>query len=570
MKELFKRCKGFGIPPYMVEFIKVYKDYKFEVFIVFLTSAIPSFIYNYSILLVKDIFDNRNLSTLILYIILTAILMVTEGFVPYLVSTHNLSVKIVSNTRKRLFDKLMKLDTNFYVSRNSGNIITIMESCETLGSFHKVIFDNLSRLFTIVSIVYLIMTINILVGIYVALFIVCFSIGYIRYSKYIKSDKEFDNISRMKSERNIILDDCIRGNTILSSFDLKDYFKNKNTEIHNGLERSLIRHNQRWISFGAFIDVIMTLFGLVFILYTCFINPNTSSNDYVVFIYIEKLYNPLFWLIDTMMTFRNNYIVPAKNYFEIIDYDSEIKDGDIEIGAIDTIEFKNVSFGYSNDTTILRNINFIIHKGDRIGICGPTGSGKSTLINLISGFYNASDGEILVNGVNINNIKRSSLSKHLGLVNQDTFLFTDTVIENIRYGDMNATHNEIIEASKKANCHEFVMKLKGRYSTKLGANGIRISGGQKQKITLARTFLHDPDVFLLDEATSSLDRESEIAIQNTIDNEINNKTVIAIAHKLSTIKDFDMILVIKDGKIVERGTHDELLALNGVYTSLNK
>ncbi len=257
---------------------------------------------------------------------------------------------------------------------------------------------------------------------------------------------------------------------------------------------------------------------------------------------------------------------------ESTDAESPIKESSNPI-SIDRLEkgisFKGVSFSYSEGKEILSDINLDIEKGKTIAIVGESGAGKSTLVDLIPRFYDVSSGSITVDGNDIREIKIKDLRNLLGNVNQDPILFNDTIFNNIAFGVENATKEEVIAAAKIANAHDFIMEKEEGYNTNIGDRGIKLSGGQRQRISIARAILKNPPILILDEATASLDTESERAVQEALERLMSSRTTIAIAHRLSTIKNADEIVVMNEGKIVERGRHDELLALGGYYRKLH-
>ena len=232
------------------------------------------------------------------------------------------------------------------------------------------------------------------------------------------------------------------------------------------------------------------------------------------------------------------------------------------------VNLENVEFSYNNDKKILKNINLTAHKGQTIAIVGPTGSGKTTIINLLNKFYTIDSGKISIDGKNIDDITMESLRKSVSVVLQDTYLFSVSIRENLRYGNLNATDEEIEKAAKLANAHNFIMQLEDGYETVLSDNGSNLSQGQRQLLAIARAILSNSSILILDEATSSIDTRTEVAIQEAMVNLMKGKTTFIIAHRLSTIRSADKILALKDGEIIERGTHDELLKLNGFYANL--
>ncbi len=258
--------------------------------------------------------------------------------------------------------------------------------------------------------------------------------------------------------------------------------------------------------------------------------------------------------------------------FEILDVVPEIADAPDCIKFEEfrsDITFENVDFSYKdNDEKILKNINLVAKKGETVALVGNSGGGKSTLVNLIPRFFDVDAGMITIDGINVKNYKIKSLRKKIGIVPQETFLFGGTVLENIRYGNQKASVEEVIEAAKKANAHEFIEKLEQRYETEIGERGVKLSGGQKQRISIARAILENPQILILDEATSALDNESEQLVQDALEKLMKGKTTFVIAHRLSTIINSDKIVVIQQGEIKEVGTHEELLDKDGIYKSL--
>ncbi|MBS0655073.1 MAG: ATP-binding cassette domain-containing protein, partial [Verrucomicrobia bacterium] len=259
-------------------------------------------------------------------------------------------------------------------------------------------------------------------------------------------------------------------------------------------------------------------------------------------------------------------------FMDVLEIEPDIKDRATatELNSVrGRIEFKNVSFTYREGYEhVLKNISLNIKAGEYVALVGPSGAGKTTLCSLIPRFYEVTDGEIAVDDKNIKNMTLESLRRHIGLVQQDVYLFAGTVLENIGYGNLEATEDEIIMAAKKANAHDFISRLPHGYATDIGQRGVKLSGGQKQRLSIARAFLKNPPIIIFDEATSSLDNESEKAVQDALEKLTENRTTIVIAHRLSTIRNAKRIIVLTDNGIEEEGSHKELIDLKGVYANL--
>ena len=293
--------------------------------------------------------------------------------------------------------------------------------------------------------------------------------------------------------------------------------------------------------------------------------------DYSTFIVSVNIFiNPVTQLIGFMEQYQNG-VSGFSRFLEIMNEEPEKENENAKPieNVKGEIEFKNVTFTYgTEDGEVLRNISFKVKEGEKFALVGHSGGGKTTICHLIPNFYKVNDGEVLLDGVNVNDITFDSLRDNIGIVQQDVFLFSGTIRDNIMYGKLNATEEEMIEAAKRANIHEFVKTLEKGYDTEIGERGVRLSGGQKQRISIARVFLKNPKVLILDEATSALDNTTEILIQNALDELCKGRTTIVVAHRLSTIRSADTIAVIDGGKVTKKGTHEELLKEEGTYKDL--
>ena len=297
-----------------------------------------------------------------------------------------------------------------------------------------------------------------------------------------------------------------------------------------------------------------------------------STSDLIAYIlFINVFLNPIDRLVNFTEAFQRG-MSGFERFLEILRTEPEITDKDNAIDLTDVegeIKFNNVSFSYNDKTEVLKDINLTIYKGQTIALVGPSGSGKTTFCSLIPRFYEVNDGSITIDGIDIRDVTLESLRRNIGMVQQDVYMFSGTVEENILYGKPDAAKEEVINAAKLANAHDFIMELENGYNTFVGERGAKLSGGQKQRISIARAFLKNPPILILDEATSALDNESERLVQESLKILAKGRTTLIIAHRLSTIKNADNIVVLTANGIEEQGTHKELLEKGGVYASLH-
>jgi len=374
------------------------------------------------------------------------------------------------------------------------------------------------------------------------------------------------------SDLNSITEEALSGIRTVQSFANEELELNKFCKLNEQyFENQKVIHRLGSVLNSGMNSFIITLIPIITIISMFFvINGMISTGDLITYLlYVDILIGPLFTFIGLIQNYQES-IAGYRRFFDLLTVEPEISDSkdSIKLDNIKgSVEFRNVSFYYSKEKkNIFNNLNLKIESGEYIALVGASGVGKSTLCNLIPRFYDVLDGEILVDNINIKNIILKNLRENIGFVQQDTFLFSGTVMENIRYGKPKSSDEEIFEAAKSAYAHDFIMGFTDGYHTQIGQRGLKLSGGQRQRIAIARVFLKDPPILVFDEATSSLDSESERYIQKSLEKLTRDRTTIVIAHRLSTIKNAKRILVLTNEGIVEEGTHEELLDNNGVYT----
>ncbi|HGZ6092469.1 TPA: SAV1866 family putative multidrug efflux ABC transporter [Staphylococcus aureus] len=484
------------------------------------------------------------------------------------------SNKILYDIRKKLYNHLQALSARFYANNQVGQVISrVINDVEQTKDF---ILTGLMNIWLDCITIIIALSIMFFLDVKLtlaALFIFPFYIltVYVFFGRLRKLTRER---SQALAEVQGFLHERVQGISVVKSFAIEDNeaknFDKKNT---NFLTRAL-KHT-RWNAYSfAAINTVTDIGPIIVIGVGAYlaISGSITVGTLAAFVgYLELLFGPLRRLVASFTTLTRSF-ASMDRVFQLIDEDYDIKNGvgaqpiEIKQGRID---IDHVSFQYNdNEAPILKDINLSIEKGETVAFVGMSGGGKSTLINLIPRFYDVTSGQILIDGHNIKDFLTGSLRNQIGLVQQDNILFSDTVKENILLGRPTATDEEVVEAAKMANAHDFIMNLPQGYDTEVGERGVKLSGGQKQRLSIARIFLNNPPILILDEATSALDLESESIIQEALDVLSKDRTTLIVAHRLSTITHADKIVVIENGHIVETGTHRELIAKQGAYEHL--
>ncbi|EOR28168.1 ABC transporter [Clostridium sartagoforme AAU1] len=556
-------------------YLKNYKyKYIFALLLVLFTCAINMVNPFISGKIVDKVLGENETNLLLPLITVMISIVVFKGIIAYIYQMilEKISQDILFKIRKDLYDKLMELDINFYSKVKTGDLMARMTGdTDAIRHFVAwVVYNIISSIttfcFAIISMMYVNATLTIF------MLLISPLIGLLTYKMSKEISPTFHNIREAYSKLNSIVQENISGNRVVRAFGREKFEIDKfNVENKNYKERNLdtIKVTRKYIPKLEFLSnslsVVMILVGGILVA-----TNKITFGELIIF-------NSLLWALNNPMRMcgylindTQRFIASSEKIIELLKTESSIKNNEETINLNKfkgNIRFENVSLDIDG-RRVINNVSFEANAGQTIGLVGHTGSGKSLIINLLSRFYDATEGEIYIDGINIKDIDLDTLRGNIATAMQDIFLFSDTVKDNIAFSNPKASFSEIKKISKKAQAHNFIKNLEDGYETIIGERGVGLSGGQRQRVSLARAMMKDASIFVLDDVTSAVDMETEKKIQYELKNMEEKKTTFIIAHRISSLKQADLILVLDNGEIVERGTHDELIREHGYYSNI--
>lgn len=561
------------------EFVQYYKPYK-KLFILDMICAFSASMCNllYPIMtrnIMDDIIPNKKIDLLFIFAAILIVIFIAKAGFNYFMQYwgHVVGVRMQADMRSVVFRHLQKLPNKYFDENKSG--VTMSRIVNDLMDITELAHHGPEDLF--ISLVTILGSFVILMGIDIPLTLIIFAVlPFAVWFVARKKDKMGNAFMKARvkvGEVNATLENSIAGMKVTKSFCTEDEELEKFDKINNifkdAREESYKAMAEYFSGMNFFMDLLEWIAMILGGYYT-YVGIITIGDFAAYILYVKMFIEPMKKLVNFTEQYQNG-MTGFKRFKEIMDEEiqEEAKNPKELKNVKGNIEIENASFTYEDENEVISDLSLSIEAGKTIALVGPSGGGKTTLCSLIPRFYELDSGDIKIDGNSIKDVSLRSLRKNIGVVQQDVFLFTGTIRDNIICGNPEATEEEMIEAAKKARIHDFVMTLPEKYDTYIGERGVKLSGGQKQRISISRIFLKNPPIIILDEATSALDNVTEREIQASLEELSKDRTNIVVAHRLSTIKNADEIIVITEGKISERGTHDELIKAGGIYATLH-
>lgn len=564
-----KRLAGY-IRPYKKQMLVV-------LFLMLSASALGMLIPKFFMLVMDVSIPNKDMRSIVFYSVMTMVIAL------YTCVSLRIKIKlmtqvgqdIVHSIRYDIFEHLQELPFSYYDERPHGKIqVRVVNYVNNLSDLlSNGIINTITDLCNLFFIIAFMLSINVKLTIVCMCGLPVLAVVIVALKK--KQRKAWQIQSNKQSNLNAYIAESINGIRVTQSFVREDENSGIFNRLSDGYREAWMRAVKFNFIMGPSVDIISTITtAFIYVLGISWMsNPDSGITVGVLIAftaYISRFWNP----INTLASFYNSLLTAIsylERIFETIDEPVLVKDaeGAMEMPPIKgDVEFKNVTFSYEDGVEILKKVSFKAKKGQTAAIVGPTGAGKTTIVNLLSRFYNVDSGEVLIDGIDISKVTIRSLRKQMGVMMQDSFIFSGTVMDNIRYGNKEVSDDQVIRAAKTVCAHDFIMEMENGYYTQINERGSRLSQGQRQLISFARALLADPKILILDEATSSIDTETEILLQKGLNELLKGRTSFIIAHRLSTIKNADFIMYIDAGGITEMGSHEELISQKGEYYKL--
>ncbi len=561
------------------DFLQTYKPYKKIASLTILGSLLVALMELVFPLIMRqaigEILPSRDLEQLYIYGGVLLLAYTCSFGCNYLVTFwgHKMGAAIENDLRHNLFKHLTGLSFRYFDNSRTGQLLSrITGDISEIGDLaFRCLNDVVVCTITMIGTLGMLMYVNWQLGSVICFLLLLKTIESVSTNRKMKAAYRRNRV--INGDISALVEDSISGIRVVQSFNNEDYEQHRFSKISNILYQAKVETYAIVAKFAGSVNYSTQIINVTILLLGGYmvVNNYLPLEDFVAFfLYVGTFMKPVFRLMLLMEVYQRG-MAGYGRYKEIMEVQPDFTNA---LTARDypnlkgNIVFDKVNFGYEPNNLILQDISFQVEAGQHVAFVGPTGMGKSTIASLIPRFYDITSGRITIDGIDIKNITMESLRNSIGVVQQDVFIFSDSVRENIAYGKVDATMEEIIAAAKAAEAHEFIMSLPNGYETNIGERGVKLSGGQKQRLSIARIFLKNPPVLILDEATSALDNETEKKIQAALNRLAENRTTIVIAHRLATVQKVNKIEVLTDKGIVEEGTHEELLARKGVYNEL--